>query len=723
MAKKSTKGDDGDTPDEKVLKEAKKRFNGCQTWESDTRKLFLDDLKFANADADNGYQWPNSIRRNRDVDERPCLTVNKTRQHNLQIVNDAKQNKPSVKIRPAGGGSSFDAAQVYEGVIRNIEYNSNAQVSYDTASKFQVDAGIGYWRIITDYVSDDSFDQEIFIRRIPDPLTVYLDPDIKEVDGSDARFGFIFDDLPREEFEEMYPEYKDMAIPKNTLGSGRETWAGKDKVRIAEYYRRVPKKDTLMAFKHPTDGSEMVMRASKVPEEIAQMVMEHQDTRRRGVVDYAVEWYLLVGDKVADKGLWAGKYVPIVRVIGEETVIDGKLDRKGHTRALKDPQRIYNYWTSSAVEFVALQSKTPYIAPAKAIEGYEVYWRTANRKNYSVLTYNSVDDEGNTIERPTRQEPPTQAPGYLAGMQTAQNEMMMVSGQYEANMGQQGNETSGKAINERQRQGDRATYHYIDNLAIGIRFTGKILIDLIPKIYDTPRVLRIMGEDGTPKEVSLDPQANKAYFEQKAQQGEEVKLIFNPNVGKYDVEADVGPAYATRREEAFNAFSQIAAQNPELMNVIGDLLFKNADFPGADEIAERMKRMVPAQAMGDDASPQLLALQGKLQNMQGVMEIMTRELAEKQLQVKSKEAQKEVNIYDAITKRLEVFLKNYALTPKDEGQMLHDMMREEHRVSLDPAADVTDAALDAERGQTTQNPAPAENAAPAMPPVTEQPNG
>lgn len=670
--------------DDKIIKEAKRRFKQCETWESTTRTLFLDDIRFANADSDNMYQWPDSIRRNRDIDERPCLTINKTRQHNLQIINDAKQNKPSVKVHPVGNEATYEAAEVFEGVIRHIEYISNAQVAYDTATKFQVEGGIGYWRVVTDYAGDDTFDQEIFIRRIKDPLSVFIDPDINEKDGSDARFAFIFDTVPKEEFNEAYPEYKHLA-GKSVLGDA-EGWVDDDHVRIAEYYRRVSKADRMMSFTDPTTGEQTVMRASALPEQIAQAVIDDPMTIHREITDDQVEWFLIVGNEIAERKTWAGRYIPVVRVIGEETIIEGRLDRKGHTRNLKDPQRTYNYWTSSAVEQVALQGKMPYVAPVAAIEGYETYWETANRVNYSILPYNHKDSKGNEIPPPKRADQPTMSQGYIEGMQIAQQEMMMVSGQYEANFGQKSNEKSGVAINERQRQGDTATYHFIDNLATGIRFTGKILIDLIPKIYDTPRILRILAEDGTESKILLDPQAQQAYQEHTQQHTQQVQAIFNPNVGKYDVEADVGPAYATKRQEAFNAFSQIISQNGELVGVVGDLMFKNADFPGADEIAERLERMVPPQAKGEGPNPEVQQLQAQLQHMNGLMTTMAQQLAEEKLKSSGKDQLRDIEAYDAITKRISA-LEKHLVSPKDSAMMLHDLMKEEHRVTLQPVTE------------------------------------
>lgn len=669
---------------DKVFQEAKRRFRTSQDWESDARKLFLEDIKFDAADPDNGYQWPNSLLANRNTDDRPSLTINKTHQHNLLIINDGKQNTPMIKIRPVGGSATADSADVFNGICRRIEYQSNAKAAYDTAYSFAVRGGIGYWRIYTDYVHDDSFDQDLFIGRIKNPLAVYLDPDINEQDGSDGKFGFVFEEKNRDEVLDEFPELKDK-LTSSVIGDPDTSWITTDKIRIAEYYRKVRVTDHLVLLTepltledgspNPNAGNQSMVKASEVPKQILDLAKKAPDTKIREISREVVEWFKIVGEEIVDSRTLKEKneipipYIPIVRVIGEETVIDGKLDRKGHTRAQKDPQRMLNYQASAAVEFGALQPKMPYMAPARAIEGYETYWRTANRINHDVLPFNDIDDSGKPIAAPQRQQPPAAAPAFLQGMQDAERQLMMVSGQYQAQMGDKENATSGKAINARQRQGDSATYHYIDNLAMAIRLTGKILVAWIPHVYDTPRAMKIMAEDGTESEVQINPQQQQSLVQKKDRQNKAIESIFNPNVGRYDVQADVGPGYATKRQEAFNALSQVAIANPAVMGVVGDYVFKAMDVPYSDDMAERFKRSIPANILGEGPSPDAQQLMEQLENVKGLLSDTVTELAEKELELKRARADKTVDSYKAETERVGTLAK-LGLAPESLASLI-----------------------------------------------------
>lgn len=641
--------------DTDLLDQIKANFKRCEDWEATARQRYIEDLKFGNGDARNRWQWPDDVSRARESQQKPMLTVNKTQQHCLQIINDARQNKVGIEIRPVGGEATAKAADLYEALIRHIEYKSNATLAYEAAMYTGVFGGIGYVRVHVDYCDEDSFDQDIFIKRVADPLTIYLDPDIQEYDGSDARYGFVFEDIPRKEAESKYRRYKSAFADSPIDGS--EGWISDDYVRVCEYFYRTEDADTLVAL---ADGQ--TLRKSELPagayDEL--VALPGAIANERPIIDQRVEWCKVIGSTIVERKPWPGKYVPIARMIGQETIINGQMDRKGHVRAMLDPQKMYNYHSSGSVEFVANQTKTPWLASARAVEGDPEQWTEANVKNAAVLIYNDVSDDGVPIQPPQRIAPPPPASGHIEGMQVAQQEMMLVSGQYQAIMGAPSNETSGKAINARQRQGDNATYHFIDHQALMIRFLGRIILDLIPKVYDTARVIQAIGRDDKRIKIQVDPNAQGpaqqlADPEAENFDAETVAAILNPAVGKYDVISDVGPSYATQRQEAFNAFSQIMAQNKEMFAVVGDLWAESADFPGSDKLAKRLHNMVPPQAKGGP-SPEMQQMQQQFQEVaqQGQAEIAQLHLALEEERKKSADqaadlARKE---YEAETNRI-----------------------------------------------------------------------
>jgi len=674
---------------EAIFLEARDRFKICQDWYSPANMRFLDDLKFDAGDAINQYQWPNAIRRTREIDELPCLTINRVRQHNLHVINDMRQNKPAIKIRAVGSGSTVESARVYNSLMRHIEYVSNAQAAYDTAGGFQVRAGRGAWRITTDYEDENSFNQMPLIKRIADPLTAYLDPFAKEEDKLDAQFGFLFEECDEKSFKAKYPKFAD-AVAGQTLDESFG-WKRKDRVRYAEYYRLVEYDDVLLGVPNPNGGEPVIFRKSeleKAPEVLAKL-LEMPDILARDTKRSVVEWYFIVGGKIVDEGEWIGRYVPIIQVVGEESVIDGQYDCKGHTRALIDPQRMYNYNASIAVEYSGLQSKSPYVAPAQAIEGYEEYWRTANRINYSVLPYNGLDDAGNQIAAPVRQEPPVPMPAALAGMDTASRDMQFASGQYEAEFGAKGNERSAKALDERERASSTSTFHYVDNMAKAIRATGKQIMDLIPKVYDTRRAFTILAEDGTSLEMIVDPSAAEAVkVRQQVDMQAVQQVLFNPNVGKYDVQADVGPDWGTKRQETFHALSLILTQSPQLTTIIGDLLLQSSDFELAEEAAARLRRMVPKEALGLGPSQNEQMMKAQIEQLTTMLKQTLEELTKEKIKLKGKESLRQVNVFEAYTKRLKAVADaardaGRAIAPEELSALADQVVAESLDLSLD----------------------------------------
>lgn len=693
-----------------IVARAHRRFQECQSWESSFRMRFKEDIRFLYADSDNQEQWEANVRARRQMGGQPMVTINKTHTHWLHVVNQAKENKPSIKISATGGNATYESAQVFEGVIRHIEYKSKAQTAYKIATEQQVGGGIGYWRLVTAYADDNSFDQDIYIKQVPDAMAVYLDPNIKNRNGSDAMFGFVYEDMPRDKFERKYPN---VPIPKKSFD--QNGWIGRDTVRVAHYYEVEIGREWLYAMEGE-DSTEYRRESDMGPDEkklIAEAFRQGaENIQRRRVDKRTVRSYIIAGAKIAEKGIWPGKYIPIIRVPGEEITLEGKLDRKGLVRYLKDPQRAYNYNTSASLEFGALQSKSPYTAPVQAIQGLENYWATANTQNHAYLPYNHRDENGEPIPPPQRQDPPTAATAFIQGMQAAAQEMMMASGQYEATFSEQGNEIAGVAIENRKNQGERATFHYLDALADAIAFTGEQLIDLIPKIYDTKRIIKILAEDGEEQEIKVDPQQQQAVKLLEDQSENKVSAIFNPSVGKYDVIAEVGPNFETRRKESFQAMKELITGVPQLATVFGDLFVGAGDFPSADKLQERVRNWIAAtnpSVLGEGPTPQEQQMQQQIQMLTQALNQAQKQLQDRETQfqiekqrldmdavnhlaIRMENERKDlVNAFEAETKRLQVMLKTLT---EVQTQTVDERLIGEITSAKNPGDDIDPAQFD-----------------------------
>lgn len=669
-----------------VLKEAKTRLTRAVNWEADFRMKFLEDLKFRNGDPDNMWQWPDQTQKARTDSGKPCLTINLIRQHNLQIINDAKQNKSRIRIRPTGGGATKEAADVWNLLVRKIEYQSNSDAIYYHAMQNQVDGGIGWWRIRTDYVDDRSFDQEIYLEPVRDPLSVYVDVDCHEKDKSDADWAFVFVPMETEELKAAYGEdistaAGDLAVPQ-PAGATIEGFTV-----VCEYFRRVEVRDTLWSFLD-TQGERQTLLQSEMPKEVLADLKADSTALQRPVFKKQVEWKLIVGNKIVDEVIWPGSRIPLIPVVGEETAIGGTVDRKGHTRNMKDAQRMFNYNASAQVEFVGQKSKTPWITAKESIEGLQDYWNSANASNWPYLPYNAFDEHGTPIPPPQPTQPPVHAPAYEQGMQTAHTQIMMASGQWQNAMGQQGNERTGKAIGLRMHQADTAVFHFQDNFEAALKSTGRHILELIPLVYTTKRVFQLKMENGEDFTVEVDPGAAQVYQQKLDADARVIGAIINPQKGSYEVESSVGPAYGTQREETQELLGTVLAQNPGLMGLIGDLLLGVMDFPEAQEAALRLKRMIPPQALGKGPTQSEQALQAQVQALQQALSEALDDAAANKLKLTGKAQARDIQAYEAQTQRVTGLLKIVAdLDKQGKATALQLALQESQKAqddNLDP---------------------------------------
>lgn len=615
------------TENESILAELRAFKKECEEADGHNREAMEDDLRFLEGHG----QWDERIKASREADGRPCLTINKLPQYVNQVANEIRQSRPSIKVRPVDSNSDPEKAKLLEGLIRNIEYVSKADQAYDTAGFYAVAGGFGAIMVETAYADDDGFEQDIRIRRVRNPMTVFIDPHSNEADGSDMTKALVTSVMPLKAFKKKYPK---AATTSPVEGGEWADWYTSDSVRLAEYWTReqVSRPIALMQ-----DGS--VLPADEADPALI--------VSKRNALTWKVTYRLCTGGEVLEEKTWPGKYIPIVPVYGEEVDINGKVYRRGLIRNAKDSQRMYNYWRTTATELVALAPKAPMLVTDKQIEGREQEWATANTAPLPYLTYTPDPQAG----MPQRIEPASVPQGVFTEAQVAVDDMKSVTGIYDASLGARGNETSGRAILMRQREGDNATFVYPDNVARAIAQVGRIVVDLIPKIYDTARMVRVLGIDGTEEIVGVN---------QPSLSG----LINDLTIGKYDIVVESGPSYATKRLEAAETMMQFVQAQPQLAPIIGDLIAKNMDWPGADKIAERLTAMLPPQlqALEQDGQQQLppevqgMIQQGmaQLQQQQAQLQEMSAKLADKEAEYTAKERELAIKEYEAETKRIQV---------------------------------------------------------------------
>jgi Phage P22-like portal protein len=590
------------------IEEAKDFLRLCNDSDSNNRAEALDDVRFAAGD-----QWPVDVQNSRVLEARPCLTINKVDAYIRQICNQQRQQRPRIKVHGMNNESDAKIAEILTGICRHIENQSDADSAYDHAFEYAVKMGWGYWRITTDYVREDSFDQEIYIKPVENPFTVYFDPNSVLPDGSDAERVLITTVISKNVFKKMYPNAEfDQGFSSRGTGDTESEWVTKEDIRIAEYFYTERTKEMLLMLSDGTTGFSDEIPSKEVLEAAGITVVDKRETWRK-----KIKWCKLTAMEILEEGEWAGKYIPIVPTYGQEVRVDDKHKKFGLVRMAKDPQRMYNYWSTALTETVALAPKAKWLLAEGQDEGHENEWAMANIKAMPVLRYKQTDIEGRPAPAPTRLQPEPPPAGVMTALSGMNADLMAVVGIFDPSQLPQGN-MSGKALQGQQAQVDMTNFHYYDNLTRSIRHTGRIILDLIPKIYDRERVMRIIGDDGKPEIVTLNQPGTD--------ENGVAKILNDVTVGEYDVVMDTGPGYNSKRQEASESMATILAADPNLMSQIGDLWFRNMDFPGADVIADRLATLNPL-AKIDDKSPippqvqmQLAQAQAQIQQLQQALQ-------------------------------------------------------------------------------------------------------
>jgi hypothetical protein len=510
-------------------------------------------------------------------------------------VGDQRQMRPSIKVFPAqgdiaganrksknfAGTKDYSLADIYSGIIRNIEYSSSADIAYDTAFEHCAGWGLGYFRVLTDYADYRSFDQEFLIKRIRNYKSVLLDPDFQEPDGSDSQYGFIFSKLHKDDFEKRYPGKNKTNIDYSN--DQFELWADGDFVYVAEYYYL---KDHTYHLNLLTDGR--VIDADEMEPIRDELAREGVTVARsRTVKGKKCCWAKISANEILDgEKDTVFSWVPVIPVLGKELVVEGTPHYRGAIRHSKDAQRMYNYSRSADIERTALIPKVPYIIADKQVEGYENTWASANTTNFAYLPYKHIEG----VQKPGRESPVTTNPGEQAQSMMASDDIKATSGMFDASLGAQGNETSGKAIMARQREGDVGSYAFSDNMVRSIRHLGRILLDAIPKLYDTERLVRLRFPDDSEDFVEI----NKTIVDE---QTNKTVIINDLSVGKFDLVVKAGPSYSTQRMEAADTITQfiqaVGGADPIVGKALTMLAAKNMDWPESDKVVEIIKKSLP----------------------------------------------------------------------------------------------------------------------------------
>ena len=622
-----------DLPADTVMKEALDLFEESVEGSEYNREEYYEDFQFARLEE----QWPDAIKKQRLQEGRPALVINKLPSYIRSVVNESRQNKPAIRVAPVDNGADEETAEVIGGLIRSIERNSHADVAYDTAIDHSVTGGFGFFRIAIDYAHDETFDMECLIKRIPNAMMVHWDTSSTEFDASDWEYAFISDMMKEEKFHEQYPNAARVSFDGDSRNDASDQWINDDDIRLAEYFRREQKLRTLIQFAvvNPETGQTdlQAVREEDLPsmaarffeaggitpdggsdKELAQAFVQAagmEERRRRAVEYHCVKRRLISGVEVLEEDEWPGSTIPICPVWGDEVFLDGRRHFRSLIRSAKDSQQMYNFWRTAETELVALAPKAPWIGPKGFVpKGHETKWTSANTRSHAYLEY---DPE---VGPPTRQAFAGVPAGALREGLSANDDMKSIMGIFDSSIGAQSNETSGKAILARERQGDVSNFHFIDNLSRAIGYCGRCLVEIIPSVYSVRSSIRILGEDEAFNVIHLTQQGGGARHEGVDGQPE----LYNLSVGQYDVDVKTGPSFSTQREETRETLIEIMRQVPDAAAFLGDVLLDHMDFVGADKVAKRLKHLLPEpiqkmesdEITGDD-NPEAAQAQQELQ--------------------------------------------------------------------------------------------------------------
>lgn len=653
--------------DKDIIEDAQEAYKAAVDADADIHRDWVEDMRFARL----GEHWPAEVKRQRELEGRPCLTFNRFPAFMRQVTNDARQNRPAIAVHPVGDGADQETAEILQGLIRNIEYSSQADVAYDTALEHAVGGGFGYFRICTDYAAEDMFEQDICIERIANPLMVHGDPECMDADSANWNSAFISEFYTEHAYKKKFGKDAPAIDWEADANDKNRLWFGQEGVRVAEWWRREDVASKLLKLSDGTvifEGKYLELQPVLEPLGIVPVADRQTVTKR-------VTQYILNGETVLEKNDWKGRFIPIIPVYGDEVIVEGERKLISLTRFAKDAARMYNYWRTASTELVALAPKAPFIGPKGAFRSDAKKWASANTKTHPYIEY----DGQTPPQRQGFDGPPAAA---LQEALNASDDMKSIMGLFDASLGAKSNETSGRAILARQREGDVSTFNYIDNLSRAIRHAGRVMVDLIPHVYNTERIIRTIKEDGTNRKVPINqptPAEQQKAAGDQAQQLQGVLRVYDLTTGKYDVTCEAGPSFTTKREEASVQMIEFIRAYPNAAPMIGDLLAKNLDWPGADDIAERLKAMLPPQVTGQN--PQVMQLQQQMQQMDAqarqAVDSLRRELEGVKADRDIDQRKLIIDAFEAETKRMQVIGDQQAMAMQTAQQAQNDLLSQQ----------------------------------------------
>lgn len=602
-----------------VVENARELYQQDKDGWSEIYTAAIADLQFQGDDP--SAQWFDGSYQERVNSGRIAVSIDQLGQFINQTINDVRMNTPTIRVIP-DTDADLKTAEAIQGTVRNIEYQSNADVAYDTALDFAVRCGIGFFRVDHEYVGD-TFEQRLCIKRIINPMAVILDSDSIEIDGSDAKHAFVCEKISKRAFMRQYP---DAMLHSFEDDKPLTSTSSKDYLMLAEFFK-IEGEEKEYGLKD--DGTIEVARQGG------------SYARTRKIVAPKVKRFLMSGSEILKETTFPGKYIPVIPVMGQELWIDGQRNLFSLIRKSKQAQAHFNLWKSIEADLLLNMPKAQWLAPMSSTESFREEW--TNPDFATVLRYQDKDANGNQLARPERITPPTPPTGIIGAARMAVDDIKATMGLYSASIGARGNETSGVAIQARKIEGDVATFHFGDNLTKSIQHCGRVIVEALPEVYDTARYVQIVTPEEETRQIGIN-----------GQMAPDQEQSYDFTKGTYTVKVVTGASFTTKRQETADFLQKMIQAYPDTMMIGGDLFFKNLDMPGANAIAERLKKVIESRTPGltDEGAQQDVQkeqMQATIQQMTQVIQALEGQMAQMQQSFDSKQAEIELKAQSAMT--------------------------------------------------------------------------